>query len=124
MTKLTCVCIGCSDECDTAGDCEKWKTYYNAVEGNVEYPDKLVGEIVGDWAGAQWKRTNRRDMESTYPDSYYYMPVECHCDVVDNSGYTHHDEHGPCDHCESKITQINGHNDGIDVDFDDPTLFD
>lgn len=124
MSESTCVCNGCTDKCDPAGGCKKWTAYYDEVEGNVEYPDRIVGEIITDCEGTELKRTNRRDMESTYPDNYYYMPMECYCDVdYDGGGYTFNDEYGLCDHCDNKIRQTYGHNDSIDVDFDDETLF-
>lgn len=43
----------------------------------MEYPDKPVGQLV-DYCCIQWKRTNRRDADSTYSDNYYYMPAECY----------------------------------------------
>ena len=89
----------------------------------MEYPDKLVGQKITDEFGVVWKRTNRRDEDSTYSDNYYYMPTECYCDADQGCGYTFNDEYGPCDYCESTIRQIYGHNDDIEVDFDDPTLF-
>ena len=76
----------------------------------------LIGETITDHLGIEWRRTNVRDPESTYDDNYYYAPLECHCNVSDMSGYTVQDEYGPCDHCESVIRQINGHNDDIDVE--------
>lgn len=90
----------------------------------MKYPDKLVGEEITDEFGTVWRRTNRRDMKSTYADNYYYMPTDCFCDTdVTGCGYTFSDEWGDCDYCLGMIRQIHGHNDGIEVDFDDPMLF-
>ena len=72
-----------------------------------------VGEVITDEYGIKWQRTNVRDADSTYEDNYYYVPVECHCNVDIGAGYTVSDEHGDCDYCLSVIRQINGHNDEL-----------
>ena len=89
----------------------------------MKYTNLPIGEIIEDNLGIEWKRTNIRDTTSTYEDNYYYMPVECHCNVECGGSYTIQDEHGDCDYCCSVIRQINGHNDDIGVDFDDAKLF-
>ena len=87
-------------------------------------PELLVGEIITNHAGIEWKRTNIKDKKSMYKDNYYYMPMKCFCDVdCDGAGYTYMDEYGSCDRCTSLIRQINGHNDGIKVYFYDVGLF-
>ena len=90
----------------------------------TKYLDLPIGEIVTDHLGIEWKRTNHRDISSVYEDNYYYMPMKCFCDVEVGGGYTHRDEWGPCDHCDSLIRQINSHNDDVKVDFDNENLFD
>lgn len=82
-----------------------------------------IGEIIEDDLGIKWKRTNIKDAAFTYEDSYYYMPIECHCNVECDDGYTIQNKYGPCDYCCSVIRQIKGNNNDIDVDFDDKALF-
>ena len=90
----------------------------------MKYLNLPIGEVIIHDHDIEWKRTNIRDNESTYKDNYYYMPIECFCDVdCTGCGYTVMDECGPCDYCESTIRQINGHNDEINVDFDNDKLF-
>lgn len=104
------------------------------IEPYRKYPQLLVGEIIIDHLGIEWKRTNIRNIQSTYDDNYYYLPVECYCDIEIGGGYTFNDENGDCDHCEGTIRQINGYNDELtpkDIDFvsgafsdDEEVLFD
>lgn len=97
------------------------------IEPYKEYPKLLVGEIVTDHFGIEWKRTNVRDIQSLHDDNYYYLPVECFCDVDVGGGYTYSDEHGECDYCESTIRQVKGDNSELtseDFGFGEKTLFD
>jgi hypothetical protein len=94
-----------------------------------EYPKLLVGEIVTDHIGIEWKRTNIRDIKSLCDDNYYYMPVSCYCDEDVGAGYTYSDEWGDCDHCLNSLRQIKGDNSEltrkeIGFDFNEETLFD
>ena len=90
----------------------------------MKYLNLPIGEVITDEHGVQWKRTNVRDMTSLCEDNYYYMPVECYCDVGLGAGYTYSDEHGGCDYCEHFIRQIKGYNIDIKADYDDKSLFD
>lgn len=85
----------------------------------MEYLDLPIGEVIIADYGIKWKRTKIRDENSTYKDNYYYMPMECYCDVECGDGYTVTDEYGSCDRCDSVIRQINGHNNEVEVNFDD-----
>ena len=89
----------------------------------MKYLDLPIGEIITDYLGIKRKRTNIRDNTSRCEDNYYYMPIECYCDVECGGGYTYSDEWGDCDYCHKRIRQVNGHNGDIEVDYDDPNLF-
>ena len=85
----------------------------------MKYLNLPIGEVITSDHGIKWKRTKIRGNESVYEDNYYYMPMECFCNVdCTGCGYTTNDEYGTCDYCESVIRQINGHNDEIEIDFD------
>lgn len=88
----------------------------------MKYLHLPVGEVI-KYYWAKWKRTSIRSNDSTYKDNYYYMPIECYCDVTGGSGYTYDEESGACDYCKSVIRQINGHSNTINVNFDDDNLF-
>lgn len=99
------------------------------VEFYKEYLKLPVGEIVTDYLGIEWKRTNIRNIESSCDDNYYYMPIKCYCDIEVGGGYTYSDEHGDCDHCINAIRQIKGDNTELtpeitDFDFDEKIMFD
>lgn len=103
------------------------------IEPYRKYPQLLVGEIIIDHLGIEWKRTNIRNIKSLCDDNYYYLPVECYCDIDVGGGYTYSDEHGDCDHCIGAIRQIRGHNTDLTVEalgfvsgafFDEEMLFD
>lgn len=74
----------------------------------TEYLNLKIGEIIKEY-GVDWVRTDVKDPDSTYPDNFYYLPLECHCDYNDNEDS---DEPifflGECSFCMEEIVQIKG----------------
>lgn len=99
------------------------------VKPYKKYSKLLIGEIITDHLGIEWKRTNVRDILSLCDDNYYYMPLGCYCDEDVGGGYTYSDEHGDCDYCIGSIRLILGSNceltpSEIGFDFDEKVVFD